>query len=198
MVQFDKIEISDLKKSLCENQTFQSQNIDDAILDLISNSIKSRNNHEVFEAMLEDSTQMDKDGVELVTSISPKIYFKINLELATWNLIGTILDLYLTKGLSLTLLSAIGLSGQFLTKVPLQNGELCNFLKIKDIRATSIKKLSKLLINKKCHHLDFDCKHNIDSLCRITKKAITQNIDYMIEKKILSKKTGANLTINKY
>lgn len=197
MIQFDKVTLEELKNRLCENQNFQAKDIDNTFLDFICKSIKSQNNHEFFEYVIDETTLSQREAIDLILPFSPRIYFKVNLELATWTLIGTILDLFITKGLSLTILSSVGLSGQFLTRISLQNGELCNILKIKDQKARSIKQLSKFLINQICYHPNFECKYNRNNLCKIDNNAIRKNVELMIEKGILVEENSL-LKIRRY
>ena len=116
-----------------------------------------------------------------------KDFYSINVETGTWTTIGMLLDIFLTFGISSTILASMGKTGQFLFKLNKESGEICNYYEaVKKSKVEfNINELTDVYKNKKCPYKEFKCKFCKKESCTIDKENLSSNLNSLEKKGIL-------------
>lgn len=99
------------------------------------------------------------------------------------------MDLLLTKGAASTALASLGVTGQAIGKLNIENGEVCNYyqacaLKNKEFNEEDIfDKIS----DRDCPYPEFECIYKRNNKCSIKMSDLKQNFDRLKEIGAISK-----------
>ena len=124
---------------------------------------------------------------KIIGLMVPVIYYTINVKRFIWTLAGLLLDLYVTKGLATGTLSVFGVTGQCITKLIKENGEVCVYKELWRKGTKTIKQINNSLRRKDCLFKDFACTYRNESgICIISKEDIQENLRRMQERQVVT------------
>ena len=122
----------------------------------------------------------------------PQTYYHINVKVATWTIIGLLLDLFITRGIAVTLLASAGLIGRAIGLLNRENGELCIYfsaLSLVNEASETFQEadiLSKIA-RRPCTNPKLVCPYRKNTRCTIKKTNITEIFGSLKDKGVFTK-----------
>lgn len=179
-----------LKEKIASDFNIPLSCLSDEILDFIENFIKSKgSSDEHFEKEL--IFPPSQSGT--LQFLIPKIYYFVNVKRTTWQIIGLLLDALVTKGLALPLLSLLGVIGQSVAKLNIENGEVCCYTEMLSLKKDGLKEFTEKDLyekiknnNKKCLNPNFNCIYKKKELCSTTPNNLQRIFSNLKQKSVIS------------
>jgi len=180
-----KLSKEEFKEKISKDFDINLKDIDDNMLKFVINFIRAKG--EVCEEYLE----LPLCSRNTLGFLIPKVYYFLNVKKVTWHLIGAISDILITQGIASTLLSMSGLTGQCISKLNEQNGEVCVYFKAVSLKKNGKKNFKKEDILKEkndfCSRPAFNCIYNKENECELTLKDLEKIFEILESKSVFSK-----------
>jgi len=188
-IQIRGIEKDGLKSKLAEDFSIPYRAIEDEFLQFMEEFVNTRNSDEYITSNIEipslnsDISFLSSDRISFVI---PRIYYNINVKKTTWILIGMLLDIFVTKGVVLVSLSALGIVGQTIGKLNVKNGEVCTYyqaikLKKQGTKEFEVRDIYNQIKGRNCPYLEFGCVYNQNGKCNIKLSNLKENFQKLKE-----------------
>ena len=133
------------------------------------------------------TTTMPETNPDIMEYLIPNTNYNINLKAATITILAAVLDTSLTNGFVSTTLALSGFNSHAIVKLDEYKGEKCIILEM--LRAESHSVTESILPppNKECFNCNLNCKHRIDSQCKIKGEDIHKLFETLCNKNIIKK-----------
>lgn len=175
-----------LKEKLAKDFNILSGDIPDEFLEFMEKVVKMRNSPDEY---IQTRMEIPQSLPNTLQFLIPRIYYHINIKKATWTMFGLILDLLLTKGVALTALALLGVTGQAIGKIEIENGEICNYYQVCALKHKEFKEedIFNRISDRDCPYPDFECVYKRNDKCSIKISGLKRNFDRLREIGAISK-----------
>ena len=116
-------------------------------------------------------------------------YYSVNLSTATINILGSLIDLYITLGIFTVAGNILGLTKSGIYKIKSETGELCNYIYLSSLDKSTVDwaTVFSYYSERTCPYTSTSCVHKLGDRCTIDKKSIKLNVIHLVEIGALNK-----------
>jgi hypothetical protein len=165
-IRFTNIEKESLKKKIAEDFSIHSNQISDEFLKFFEEFVNSKKQ---MYGRVDRYVERPLSPPGTLSFLVPKIYYNIDIKKSIYTLIGLLLDLYVTCGVTTVTLTMLGITKQTIGKLDLKNGDVCVYYLSckKSTNGFQTKQIFDIIYNRTCPYPEFICKHNQQGICHI-------------------------------